>query len=155
MKVSMETDGLQELDNQMQSLGLIAQKQVLRKATRESAKPILRKMEQNVASLGHVDTGLLKESLNSLMRQFGLNPMKDMPPTVYGYWLEYGVQPHRTGSGSNVSSAGNQGSGLMHPGIPAKPFIRTAFDSQLTSTLGIQKTVLTKEIDKALRKAHR
>lgn len=179
MRVSMETDGLRELDNQMQSLSLIAQKQVLRKATRESAKPILRKMEQNVASLGHVDTGLLKESLktritfpkkrtfadvvasigifklNSLMRQFGLNPMKDMPPTVYGYWLEYGVQPHRTGSGSNVSSAGNHGSGLMHPGIPARPFIRTAFDSQLTSTLGIQKTVLTKEIDKALRKAHR
>ena len=134
-------------------------------------------MRQKIRSLGHVDTGLLDDSvktrvtfpkkrtwadvvastgifkMNSLMRQFGLDPKKDMPPTVYGWWLEHGTQPHRTGSGSNVSSASNQGSGLMHPGIPAKPFIRPAFDSQLTSTISIQKTVLAGEIDKALRQS--
>ncbi|WP_299733850.1 HK97 gp10 family phage protein [uncultured Endozoicomonas sp.] len=176
MQSSMEVDGLAELEKQLKQLDLVAQKKVLRKATRESAKPIQKKIEQNVSAMGHVDTGLLAESiktrvsfpkrrtwadvvasvgvfkLNSLMRQFGLDPKKDMPPTVYGWWLEHGTQPHRTGSGAKASTGKNQDKGLMHPGILAKPFIRPAFDSQLTSTVGIQKNVLAKEIDKALKK---
>lgn len=175
MDMSIDVDGLQELEKQLKQLDLVAQKKVLRKATRESSKPILKKIQQNVTSLGHVDTGLLRESVktrvtfpknpsyadvvasigilksNSLMRQFGLNPAKDMPPTNYGYWLEYGVQPHRTGLRSNVSGT-REGSGLMHPGITAKPFIRPAFDTQLNSTVSIQKNVLSKEIDRAIRR---
>lgn len=176
MDMSMDVDGLQELEKQLKLLDNISQKKVLRKATRESAKPIQKKIEQNVSSMGHVDTGLLSESiktrvsfpknrtwadvvasvgifkLNSLMRQFGLDPKKDMPPTVYGWWLEHGTQPHRTGSGANVSSSKNQDKGLMHPGIQAKPFIRPAFDTQLNSTVGIQKNILSQEIDKAIAK---
>ena len=176
MDMRMDVDGLIELDKQLKQLDLVGQKRVLRKATRESAKPVQKKIEQNVSSMGHVDTGLLSESiktrvsfpkkrtwadvvasvgvfkLNSLMRQFGLDPKKDMPPTVYGWWLEHGTQPHKTGSGAKTSSGKNQDKGLMHPGVQAKPFIRPAFDSQLNSTVSIQKDVLAKEIDKALRK---
>ena len=175
MDMTMEVDGLKELEKQLKYLDNLTQKKVLRKATRESAKPIQQKIEQNVSSMGHVDTGLLSESiktrvsfpknrtwadvvasvgifkLNSLMRQFGLDPKKDMPPTVYGWWLEHGTQPHKTGSGSSVRGD-RQDKGLMHPGIQAKPFIRPAFDTQLNSTVGIQKNVLSKEIDKAIQK---
>ncbi len=179
MEVSMQTEGLEELEAQMKALNLLTMKSVLRKTSRESGKPVLQGIKQRVVSLGHFDTGLLLESVkmrvtlpknprwadavatvgifkdNALMRRFGLNPVKDMPPTTYGYWLEYGVQPHYTGSGSNVSSSRDKKAGLLHPGIPAKPFIRPAFDAKLNQALAIIKSRLSLEIEKALRKARR
>ena len=164
MDARMEMDGLKALDEQLRFLDFKQQKTVLRKTSRESAKPVQQAMKQKINSLGHVDSGLLLESVktrvtfpknprwadvvasvgifkdNSMMRRFGLNPAKDMPPTVYGYWLEHGVQPHRTGLRSNVSSGRNIGTGLMHPGIPARPFIRPSFDARLNDVVGIIKT---------------
>ncbi len=175
MDMSMDIDGLDELEKQLANLDVLAQKRVLRKTARESAKPIEQSMHKNIQSSGHFDTGLLEESiktrvsipkrrkwadvvasigifkLNSLMVKFGLDPKKDMPPTVYGWWLEHGTQPHKTGKGSKAGKEG--GTGISHPGIPAKPFMRPAFDQKLNSTLAIQKSILSKEIDKALKKS--
>ena len=154
MSVRMEVDGLAELEAQLAELEHVAQKRVLRQATRASAKPIEQKMLERVDSAGLIDTGLMRASIktrvsaprkkqyadivasvgvfkmNALMRQFGLDPKKAIPPTVYAWWLEHGTVD-----------------------LPATPFIRPAFDSQLSQTLLIQRDTLRKAIDTALKRA--
>ena len=178
MDMDHRYDGFDELEKQIASLDLLTQKRVQRKTLRESSKPIESAMHQNVRSQGHVDSGVLDESiktrvsfpknsnyatavasigvfkLNNVMAKAGMDPKKDMPRTMVAYWLEHGVQPHYTGKGSNADR-GNRDSGQKHPGIPAQPFIRPAFDQRVDSTLILQKSILAKEIDRAIQQTAR
>lgn len=91
---------------------------------------------------------------------------KSIDAPVYAWWLEHGTRGHSLSADASLRqySTGarrrerqrinrpGQGSGTQHPGIPAKPFIRPAFDSNVDNALEIQKNTLSAAIDRALRR---
>ena len=91
---------------------------------------------------------------------------KAIDAPVYAWWLEHGTRSHSlsadaslrqysTGKKKRINkriSRPDQGSGAQHPGIPAKPFIRPAFDGSVDNALEIQKNTLSAAIDRALRR---
>jgi len=85
---------------------------------------------------------------------------------VYAYWLEHGTREHSLASGASLkghkdTARANKRAhlrrdrpgqeSLIHPGIPAGPFIRPALDENVEKTLDLQKEHLGNAIDKALR----
>ncbi len=174
MSISYSVDGLKELEAQLKELELVTQKRVLRQAARASAKPIEKEMRDTAQAKGHVDTGNLIESIKTrtsipknqsfadvfattgvFKNRRSSKATGRMPAPVYAYWLEFGVEPHATGKSANLDRGVNQDNGLMHPGIKAKPFIRPSFDNNTQRSLEIQKTELSKAIDKALERGNR
>lgn len=85
---------------------------------------------------------------------------------VYAYWLEHGTREHSLASGASLkghkdTAKANKRAHLrrtrpgqeamIHPGIPAGPFIRPGLDENVENCLDLQKEQLGAAIDKALR----
>lgn len=85
---------------------------------------------------------------------------------VYAYWLEHGTREHSLASGASLKGhkdtvKANERAHLrrsrpgqevmIHPGIPAGPFIRPGLDENIENCLELQKDQLGTAIDKALR----
>ena len=168
MRMDMGLDGFAELERQLVQLEMAAQKKVLRKAVRQSALPMVAKMKSGITSQGHIETGLLYDSVKiktslpknatyaDAIAEVGVYRNRSgqqaagraIDPPVYAYWLEFGVEPHATGKSSKRQRGG--GGGVQHPGFPAQPFIRPVFDGNVQAALNTQKTVLSQAIDRAL-----
>ena len=169
MDMTIEMDGFKELERQLGELEIVAQKRVLRQTARASSKPIEADLKQNIQKQNHVDTGNLLESVKTRVtfpqntnyanvfastgvfknrKTMAASGKMDAP--VYAYWLEYGTEAHALGKSAKRKRGKYQNKGLMHPGIPAKPFIRPAFDSNTEQAISIQKKELSKAIDRAL-----
>ena len=91
---------------------------------------------------------------------------KAVEAPVYSYWLEHGTREHSLASGASLkghkdtakankrahlrrSRPGQEA--MIHPGIPAGPFIRPGLDENVENCLDLQKEQLGTAIDKALR----
>ncbi|WP_263079227.1 HK97 gp10 family phage protein [Endozoicomonas sp. Mp262] len=169
MDMEFSLAGFSELENQLKELNLVAQKKVLRQAARKSAEPIKKSMTANVQSKGLVDTGNLLESIKTTVtfpkstnyadvfanigvfksrKNMAASGKMDAP--VYAYWLEYGTEPHALGRSAKRERGAHQDRGNMHPGTPATPFIRPAFESNAQNALSIQKQVLSAAIQRAI-----
>ena len=166
-------DGFDELEKQLQSLETVTQKRIMRTVVREAAAPLLPKMIANFNACWSNDTGQLVNSFairatipkNATFadvfasvgvfknRKVQDASGKTMDAPQVAYWLETGVDPHSLGTKSRLSTNKGQSDGNKHPGIPAKPFIRPAFDSDVERMLGAEKTLLSQLIDKALNNA--
>lgn len=166
-------DGFDELEKQLQSLSIVAQKRILRTVVKEAAAPLLPKMIANFNGNWNNDTGQLVNSFairatipkNATFadafasvgvfknRKVQDASGKEMDAPQIAYWLETGVDPHSLGTKARLSTNKGQKKGRKHPGIPAKPFIRPAFDSNIEQMLGTEKTLLSELIDKALKNA--
>ncbi|ELP3920196.1 HK97 gp10 family phage protein [Escherichia coli] len=170
--VTFDLDGFDDLEKQLQGLEIVTQRQVLRKAAKQSAAPVLPKMIANYNGSWGSDTGQLANSF-SIRVTIPKNPTfadvfasvgvfrnrtvqaasgKNMNAPQIAYWLEAGVEPHSLGVGARRSYGKGQNKGNFHPGIPAKPFMRPAFDASVDGVLEKQKTILSELIDKELRK---
>ncbi|EKT1335034.1 HK97 gp10 family phage protein [Salmonella enterica subsp. enterica] len=171
--VTFDLEGFDELEKQLQSLSMVAQKRVLRTVVKESAAPLLPKMIANFNGNWNNDTGQLVNSFgiratipkNATFadafasvgvfknRKVQAASGKEMDAPQIAYWLETGVDPHSLGTKSRLSTSKGQNQGNKHPGIPAKPFMRPAFDSDVEKMLGTEKTLLSALIDRALQNA--
>lgn len=85
---------------------------------------------------------------------------------VYAYWLEHGTREHSLASGASLKGHKDTAKAkkrahlrrarpgqenLIHPGIPAGPFLRPALDESVEPVLDKQKEALGAAIDKAIR----
>lgn len=183
---TIDLDGFSELEQQLASLDLVAQKKVLREVMRESAQPVLARTRALYEQKWNHDTGLLGESIK-LRVTIPRNPAfadvvasvgvfksykvqqaagKYVEAPVYAYWLEHGTREHSLASGASLkghkdtekankrahlrrSRPGQES--LIHPGIPAGPFLRPGLDENVEKVLDVQKDHLGAAIDKAIR----
>ncbi|HHR4725792.1 TPA: hypothetical protein ACS540_003524 [Salmonella enterica] len=167
-----EIDGLQALDAQLGELSGVVQAKILRKVVREAMRPVLQATIGCYTSQWHSVTGQLENSIGLRVRVPRQSTWADviasvgvftnkklkaqtgsrMDAPLVAWWLEHGVEPHATGDGARRSRKKRQGSGIQHPGITAKPFIRPAFDNNIEQIMASQKELLGVLIDKALKK---
>lgn len=73
------------------------------------------------------------------------------------HWLEFGVDPHSTRKGADLSRGRRQASSLfvkarIHPGHKPFPFLRPAFAEQIDNAVRIFKEQLALRIDRAWKK---
>ena len=153
-------DGLELTLRELESVA--TQKRVLKKALRAAAQPILVAMKTRYQQQFQDDTGLLSasfrlsvrtqrktgvlaayigvQSRKSAMRATGKK--RQLPPSVYASFLEHG-----TGAYTQA--------GTLHPGMPARPFIRPAFDQNIEQSLHRLAEALRAGLDKALARQNR
>ncbi len=166
-------DGFDELEKQLRSLEAVTQRRILRTVVKEAAAPLLPKMIANFNGNWNNDSGQLVNSFairatipkNATFadvfasvgvfknRKVQDASGKTMDAPQIAYWLETGVDPHSLGTKARLSTNKGQGKGNKHSGIPAKPFMRPAFDADVERILGAEKTLLSQLIDKALKNA--
>ena len=135
---TMKLDGDKSLIKAIRTLEFKAQKTVLRKATAASAAPIRKAMKKNAP----VETGTLKKSIRTKTKTYkngtvvAITGARDNTQTVngkprnpgkYAHLVEFGTAPHTIRS---VVIDGKFFPVVKHPGSPAKPFMRQAWQSQ-------------------------
>ena len=172
-KAYLTIEGLDKLEAQFNQLDSVMQGKVLRKVVKAAMQPVLAATVASYRTQWQGETGLLAESFRLRVklpkkptwadaiasvgvfrnRQAQEKAGRKLDPPVYAYWLEHGVEPHATGDGAKRGRDKKQGSGLQHPGFAARPFLRPAFDANLSRILQTEITLLNQLIDKALNHA--
>lgn len=173
MTFSANMVGFAELDAAFDELGNFVEDDVVMHEILEPAGFLLAEaMRQNIQGYSAIDTGALYEStfhhvysINGEDCSYGFNAgtyktgLYDVtkgnvggkkPPTeaTVGYWLEYGTQPHYTGSGSNMDVKNREGTGLFNNGIKPRPYVSTAWNAKRETAYQTVAKGLGKEIDK-------
>lgn len=174
--VSVDSSGFDELDSMFNELELVVQKKVLRKAVREGAKPALADVQAGVLNRWGERSGVLHDSVKlrvSLPKNkkwadavasvgiFRIRPLEELAKAYYpsGYvgaptlahWYEMGIQPHSLGKRSRADRGKSTGGG-MHPGMPARPVLRSAMDNNVNIITTRTANVLGSAIDKIKKK---
>lgn len=87
---------------------------------------------------------------------------KGQNPRRYAHLVEFGVAPHFIGKGSrravrtkNRVTVINRGHGTMHPGHPADPFLRPAFDTKKEEAVRAFHNTILSETAKEVAKLSR
>jgi len=170
---TIDLDGFSDLERQLASLDLVTQKKVLREVMRESAQPVLARTRSLYEQKWNHDTGLLGESIK-LRVTIPRNPVFADVVASVGVFKSYKVQQaagkyveapvyaycaslkgHKDTAKANKrahlrrSRPGQES--LIHPGIPAGPFLRPGLDENVEKVLDVQKDHLGAAIDKAIR----
>jgi len=185
----VKVTGMQEFNQDLKNLmGMVSSKEIV-DAVDEGWSIVTDQMVMNIASFGKkgslIDTGLMinqKSSLthtgmtfnngypyiysnsgifksDSAMAVFGKNASKDMPASMYAFWLEFGTQPHSLDSGdraynekrSNAKSVDAKDSDNITAGITATNFISRAFDMKSEAAFSKIEYNLGKLTDKYIK----
>lgn len=124
--------GMRELNQFLQQLPVKLERNVLRGALRAGAKPVQEQAKRDAPR----DTGKLAEGIKIGTKAKGGRVVANVkltgPHAHIGRWLEYGVAAHQitASTGGWLFFGGNFAKAVQHPGIPARPFMRPALDSQ-------------------------
>ena len=132
-----------ELQAQLKKLDRAAGIDVLKKAARAGARPILNEAK----SLCPVKSGELRSSIG--LRQKTRYQSVDavvVARAPHAHLVEFGVNPHRVGKGSNSRTLFGKQRGRLHPGAEAQPFMRPAFDNKKNEAVEKAREVLKKKI---------
>lgn len=162
-RVAARFDGLEQFADRLKLLKATLQKRVLRSAMRKSASVVNKAAKANAPKR----TGQLRRSLGVKVKAYPSGVVigvvepragfrvpagntngkpKFIDPRFYAHLVEGGVKPHAVGKGSSLRKR-SQG-GKLHPGAPAQPFLRPAFESNTARIVEI----FGDEIDQALAK---
>ncbi|MGR3593041.1 MAG: HK97-gp10 family putative phage morphogenesis protein [Limimaricola soesokkakensis] len=162
MSVTVKVEGLRELERNLAGLTKAAGKGALRRALRTAAEPmadIARQLAPDDESTGGYDlresivvgTKLSRSQARKHRKMFrdnrsSVEMFMGAGPLPQAIFVEFGTDPHI-----------NKGkfAGSMHPGTPARPFIRPAWDQDKMAMLERLKVELRKEIDKSVQRAIR
>lgn len=132
--MDIEIKGVDELLRKLRQLPEKVQKRVVVGAVRAAAKPLIKEARAKVP----VDTGNLKKSIGVTKRRsknkniihFSISPRKGGKYNgFYGHFVEFGTSK-----------------------MPAKPFLRPAFESKGKETIEAAKQYMARRIDKELKK---
>lgn len=148
--VFIKVDGLKELGRSLNKLGRSLRGKIVRKALKESGKPILAAAKANVP----VDTGLLKKQLKIKMMkakggrlgvkvgtQAKIKKNKETGERTkenaaqHAWIVEHGTAPRFTEDGKSTGT------------MPAQPFLRPAFDANKDLAVSIFKDTIKAGID--------
>lgn len=146
---SIKLFGGKELEAALKGLDEKIAKSIARKAVKAGAEPIL----HAARSMVDIDTGKLLESIviktgtrkgKSIFATVGTKAGDYKGQTFYGSFLEYGHY------------AGSRRIGNARTWVPARPFLRPAFDQNVHKSTNIIQNTLANEIAKeAVRAAKR
>lgn len=172
--VTINTQGLDQLERDLNSLGRAASRKVLRTAVKEASQPIYNDAMNGVRSKWGKQTGALEKSIKLRVKTGRRGSWADVYSGVgvyilkgqvnranrfYGtymgaptlaYWFEYGIKPHELGKGSRAGSSGRASrstGGGMHPGVGAQPVLRPALDNNINQAIASTAAILRREID--------
>jgi hypothetical protein len=145
--------GLSELQAVLNTLPAKLERNIMRSALRQGANVIMQQARANLSINGSVDSGLLRKGIKVSTSAKGgtvIAKVRATGPHAYiAHWLEYGVQPHSTKKGADVSS-GKLQDGKLHRGFTESPFLRPALDTEMqAATIAIGNS-----IKKVLLKKH-
>ncbi len=175
LNLTMSVEGLKDLDEKLTLLGVKVADKAIKSAGRYAMKPVLESAKSNLDSSGSVDTGILKDSIALVSRSARF----DQPfPIEIGLKIKANVG--LKGSESAAAALGNSTArirgltfrrvgkklvttgaarrwhfiefGVPSRGIPAKPFLRPAMDSNRQSVLSRFTERLKKSVDNAINK---
>jgi len=149
-------EGAKELDRVLARLPKKIGKRVFMKAGREGGKVIQGEALQNLGSADKKDIIVRKVRVQGTSLTMRIGP----PRSKFQLMLkEFGTQPHRITTGGRRGAkkkllvdtdAGLAfGTEINHPGQPARPFLRPAFDVKKGEALATVGKVLGTEIEKA------
>lgn len=158
----IQTDGLNQLLNDLDYMKTAIESNEFVQAIEKEWSIVTNKIRDNAASSFNVKTGLLLDSKSiithagvtfdqdapfifaeagvfksdSSMTERGLNAQKDIPASMYAYWLEFGTRDHYNQKGIKMAhpsrsggvSAGELKSLKMTQGIEPTYFISRAHD---------------------------
>jgi len=134
--------GLRELNAMLQSLPLKLEKNVLRQALRAGANVVKAEAQQQLASHGNVDTGILSKGLRvSTSVKRGTVTASVKAKGEHGYiahWIEFtGAAAHVIAGKNNgaLAFAGGVYRSINHPGFKPKAFMRPALDGKAQQAL--------------------
>lgn len=141
--------GAREVDKVLSSLPKRLARKVLLQALRAGAKPMLEDARNGIA----VDSGLTRKDVK--IRAIPASESKAPSVAIAGStskkgmaykmrFLEYGTAPHvikmsrkRKKVLANKATGEVFGTIIHHPGTPAKPFLRPAFDNNIERSISI------------------
>lgn len=168
--INFKLIGFKELEAQLVTLGRKKAKKVVRLAVQAAGRPIAKAAKSKIP----VRYGLLKKSVASKVKTYkdgvyvvigpklGSKQMIDgrpVDPANYAHLVEYGTAPHLISPAGSKGAVGTLRIGqtwvsgaVEHPGSPAQPFMRPAFDSQKENALNILKTKLAEGIEREAAK---
>lgn len=157
--------GESDLIRKLNGLGDRVYRNVVASASRKSFKAVL----DHAQSLVPTETGLLKSSLGVKQKKYpqsgrivtvigprkgyGANVVVNLSgqrisqfrdPVKYAHLVEFGASPHTITAG---------GTTYTHPGAPAQPFMRPAYDANESKTVSGMKAYLSIGVEREARKA--
>lgn len=163
--------GADELSRRLRDLGPKLNERYVKRIMRSAGQEVVRAAKANVTA---IDSGLLRESLGLVVRvnrrtgrvlvvvgprgdaQFTMVDSRTgklvKRPTKYAHLVEFGTQPHqiiRRGISKRTGRPWVQV--IQHPGTPARPFMRPAFDV----ARGSVQARIQRDIEKGLQRIAR
>lgn len=150
-RVQVKIEGGEGLLKELAALGVNVKK-TLRGATRAGAKVIQEEAERNArgvtGSTGkHVRIKVSARQRDRVEAEIGATKKK-----FHLRFFEAGVQPHEI-SGAPLVFEGDKGliviGGVRHPGMPAQPWLRPAFDSRKDAAADAMGEVLRATVEEA------
>ncbi len=176
---------MEEFDEDINNLLKMASSKEVVDAVNDGWSIVTDQMVSNIASMDLIDTGLMineKSTLtnsgmsfnsgypftyaesgifksDSAMAIFGKNASKDIPASMYAFWLEFGTQPHSLDAGdkayhsgrSNAKSTNVNDGDKVTKGIAPTYFISRAFDMKSEIAFSKIESNLGKLMDKYLK----
>ncbi len=144
-------DGLEETLKAMKVLDATVRTKTVKQGSRIAMNRVVARARQ----LAPKETGLLRKSIGLRQKSYrkgavtstvvgprrgfasqvevtlpdGSKVTRRRDPQFYSHLVEFGVQAHSLGKGSRIRKNIDKG-GQRHPGVPAKPFLRPAWDSE-------------------------
>lgn len=184
--MAVKVVGLGSFEQELNDLLKMVEGNELVDAVRDGWSIVTDQMVSNIASHDLIDTGLMinkKSSLtnagvtftqgypyiyaesgvfksDSAMAVFGKSAKKDIPASLYAFWLEFGTQPHSLSSydkashpkRSNAKSVDvNDATGGVTAGIAPTYFISRAFDTKKEVAITKIESNIGELMDKYLR----
>lgn len=142
MSGTVKLDGLKELNKALKKL----EGKVARKIAREGLKAAAVVIRKEMRRRAPIKTGQLRKRIRYRLKRMrggaGYTGKVGVDVTVfYARFIEYGTTPHRIPNGSlgrgrnkrkndaKLAFGGRVLSRVQHPGTPARPFLRPAYES--------------------------
>jgi HK97 gp10 family phage protein len=132
-----------ELQQQLKKLDRSVGIEVLKKAARAGARPILNEAKARVP----VDSGELRGSLGLRQKTgYAWVDVSVVARAPHAHLVEFGTAPHRVGKGSDSRKLFGKKRGRLHPGAKPQPFMRPAFDNKAAEAVAKVGEVLRRKI---------
>lgn len=161
--MSIELVGKKQIAKKLKALSGKAAGSIARRSGSAGARVIRNEARRQVPE----DSGNLKKAINVRVKQFRNKSGFHFYIAVdrggkakydgwYAHFIEYGVQPHEIKPSKKAIKLNVSGDVLRayanHPGIPAQPFMRPAFDSKRNEAVKVIGSKLWDNLKKEAKK---
>lgn len=155
MDVKFDIKGAQEIERILKQMPIKYERRIAKNALRAAARVIRNEAKRRVP----VDTGNLKKSISvvtlpgripavAVTNKRGKGEKND---GWYAHLVEFGTKPHSTAKGGRKAGLSALDA-RVHPGTPARPFLRPALDNKSAEAIQIIADATGKALARLARK---